>query len=464
MRLALLACIAIACKGGDKAPANPPKTQVAPAPPEKPAVDPCKNEKADGPLRWIADDYASALACAKQRQVPVVIDIWAPWCHTCLAMRTSVFQEASLANQANKFVFASLDGDKDVNAAALAKLSISAWPTFYVVGSGDEKVLARWVGAATLEQFETFLEAGALAQHGGQHEAEAHMVSASQALAVKDYPTAETELKAALKTAPDAWLRRGEALNALLLTRWKKGDVDGCLELAGTEMNTTGLTATATDFASTAMTCAAAKEKDAPDKAKAVREKVVARLKQLLADPHSDLSTDDRADAMANLRDALDTLGKKPEAKQIAEQEKKLLDDAAAKAATPLAAMTFNWPRADVYAYLGKPLELVPALEKSAKDLPDEYDPRARLGWIYLKAGKLDDAAKWTDDALQMVYGPRKARVLNQRADIAAAAHDKVAEKTYREQVVKLWESLPPAQQSADALDKAKAALAAVEK
>jgi Tfp pilus assembly protein PilF len=125
--------------------------------------------------------------------------------------------------------------------------------------------------------------------------------------------------------------------------------------------------------------------------------------------------------------------------------------------------MTYNWPRAEVYVYLKRPLDLVPALEKSAKDLPNEYDPRARLGWIYFKAGKLDEATKWTDETLKMVYGPRKARALGLRADIAAAAGDKAGERTYREQVVKLWESLPESQKSLEELVKARQALAALQ-
>jgi tetratricopeptide (TPR) repeat protein len=125
-----------------------------------------------------------------------------------------------------------------------------------------------------------------------------------------------------------------------------------------------------------------------------------------------------------------------------------------------MAAMTYNWQRCEVYTYLGRPLDMVPALEKSVRDLPDEYDPRARLGWIYLQAGKLPEAARWTDEALAMLYGPRKARVLGQRVEIAAKQHDKAAQKRYLQQTVQLWESLPPGQDSPEALSKAKEALA----
>jgi len=31
------------------------------------------------PLRFIEDDYARALAEAKQRKLPVFVEVWAPW-------------------------------------------------------------------------------------------------------------------------------------------------------------------------------------------------------------------------------------------------------------------------------------------------------------------------------------------------------------------------------------------------
>jgi tetratricopeptide (TPR) repeat protein len=125
--------------------------------------------------------------------------------------------------------------------------------------------------------------------------------------------------------------------------------------------------------------------------------------------------------------------------------------------------MTYIWPRAEVYAYLKRPGDLAADYEALAKQLPKEYDPPARLGWLYLKAGKLPEAATWTERALGLVYGPRKARLLSQRAEIAKAAGDKATERSYREQAVKLWESLPAGQQSPENLDRAKQALAAVD-
>jgi tetratricopeptide (TPR) repeat protein len=230
-------------------------------------------------------------------------------------------------------------------------------------------------------------------------------------------------------------------------------------------MDDTGNAAAATDFIVIAQGCTDELKADAAvaDRIKKLRERAADRLAKLVADPDAPLSVDDRSDALATLREVLDQLGKPAEAKATAEHQRALLEDAAAKAPTAMAAMTYNWQRCEVSVYLGKPLEMVAALEKSARDLPSEYDPRARLGWIYLKADKLPEAAKWTDEALGMVYGPRKARVLGQRVEIAAKQHDKAAERRFQQDTVKLWESLPPGQASPESLAKARAALAVLD-
>ena len=451
-RLALL--LLVACKSHEVPP--------TPAPTAAPAGDPCARAKPEGQMAWIADDYPAALACAKQKKLPLVIDLWAPWCHTCLSMQSTVFTDPSFSGERDRFVWLAMDTDREQNAPALTKLSISAWPTFYVLGP-DEAVLARFVGAASVQQFHDFLAAGEKAQAGGIAAADARFLGAERALAIKDYDAADSELAAALTEAPKDWAQRPEVLNQMILTKLKKNDTAGCLAVADEHINDTGNAAAASDFLVTAMSCAEQRAKDEPDRVKALRERAVKRWQALLADKAAPLSVDDRSDAMASLRETLDALGKSGEAKQTAEAQRALLDDTAAKAPTPMAAMTYNWPRAEVYVYLQRPLDLVPALEKSAKDLPDEYDPRARLGWIYLKANKLPEAAKWTDEALKMVYGPRKGRILTQRADIAAAAGDKTAEMQYRQDAVKLYEGLPASQQSPDALEAAKQKLAALD-
>ncbi|MBL9012667.1 MAG: thioredoxin family protein [Myxococcales bacterium] len=417
----------------------------------------CGTAKQEGPIAWIEDDYASALACAKEKNLPLVLDLWAPWCHTCLSMKSTVFMDGSFELDADKFVFAALDTDREDSAPVVAKFPLSAWPTFYVIDH-DETVLARWVGSASTPQFHAFLDAG-IAARAGAEGAGKRLLEAERALAAKNYGAAEKALMLALAEAPADWVRRPDALVSLLSTISRQHDDPRCVEVAIENMEKTGSSASAADFASLALSCAGSPKVDAT-RVGVLRALAIKRLEGLLAQADAHLSVDDRSDAMVILREVYEAIGKQDEAKALAEKQRALIDDAAQKATSPLAAMTFNWQRAEVYVYLGRPLDIVPALEKSAADLPGEYDPRARLGWVYLKAKKLPEAAKWTDEALKLVYGPRKGRVIAQRAEIAKEMGDVAGERRFRTEAVALWESLPPAQQSADALAKAKDALA----
>ena len=450
-RLVLIALVLVGCKQEDA------KPKATPA---------CASAKAEGPLTWFHDDYAGALACAKQKGVPLVLDLWAPWCHTCLSMQSTVFMDPSFKAAADKFVFAALDTDREVNAAAVDKYPLSAWPTFYVVGH-DERVLARFVGAASVAQFHAFLDAGTRAMKGGVVGPDEHLLNAERAVAAKDLATAETELLAALAAAPAAWPRKADALVSLIGTKAKRKDLAGCVEVGEKYMDDNGNAASASDFLSYATGCAKdllAKDPTQADRVTKLRERAVTRWRQLMDDKATPMSVDDRSDVMMYLRETLVILGRKDEALKVAEAQRAMLDDAAAKATDPMHAMTYNWPRAEVYVFLDKPLELVPALEKSIKDLPKEYDPPARLGWIYLKAGKLDEAAKYTDQAIALAYGPRKVRTLTQRAEIAAKQNDRATERAMREQIVKLYESMPAGHANADALARAKQALADFDK
>jgi thioredoxin-like negative regulator of GroEL len=422
----------------------------------------CAKAKAHGPLDWIEDDYQAAVSCARARNVPIVLDLWAPWCHTCISMQTTVFTDPSFAGLKDKFVFAALDTDRESNAAATAKFSNSAWPTFYVIDK-NEAVLARFVGAASLEEFKVFLAAGQRAASGGAAAADARLLGAERALATRELETANEELTAALAAAPPAWPRRVEALGSLQLTLSKLGKVRECFELSEKHLDAVGRSAIATNFWETAASCAKKHATHEPERATKLIEGAVANLQKVLDDPTAPLSVDDRGEAFGYLRDELDHLERKDEARAVAERQRQLVDAGWSKATTPFARMTFLWPRAEVYAYLGRPLDVIPDFEKLATELPAEYEPLARIGWLYTKAGELDKAAAWTDKALALVYGPRKGRILTQRADIAKAAQDPMVELRFRTEAVKLWESLPPGQRNEDSLAKAKTALAEAE-
>jgi tetratricopeptide (TPR) repeat protein len=135
-----------------------------------------------------------------------------------------------------------------------------------------------------------------------------------------------------------------------------------------------------------------------------------------------------------------------------------------AAAKTPLGRMTHVWPRAEVYVYLGEAEKLIPDLKQLEADLPKEYDPPFRLAWVYLQAGRLDEAQAAAERAIGKVYGPRKGRALALVADIHKARGNVDAERAARKVVVDFYRSLPPGHRSEKALADARKALAAVGK
>lgn len=458
--VAALAAVTGGCKDKGKA-----KGGGAPAG-DKPAAA-CAGGDKKGPLTWYEDDYPAALACAKSTGRPLVVDMWAPWCHTCLSMSATVLVDPSLAPLADRFVWVALDTDRDVNAAVVARFALQNWPTYFVLAPRTESIAGRWLGAASVAQFRQFLKDGetaAAALDGGATlDPLVALVRAGDVAATgKDFAAAVASYGEALAKAPADWPRRADVLVAQLAALAKAKDTAACLAAGQAGAEQTGASANATDFLVWANVCADADDAD-PAAAKAMREQTVAVLGKLKADAAAPLSADDRSDLMLNLREALDKLGRADEAKAIAAEQAAFLDDAAAKATDPRVAMTFNWHRAEVYVYLGKPADIVAALEASATALPDEYDPPYRLAWVYVKAGKLPEAKRWIDQAMTKAYGPRKVRVANLAVEIAKGLGDPAGERAARDALIATLAALPTEVAQPEALERAKAERAAMD-
>jgi tetratricopeptide (TPR) repeat protein len=85
-------------------------------------------------------------------------------------------------------------------------------------------------------------------------------------------------------------------------------------------------------------------------------------------------------------------------------------------------------------------------LKESEGDLPDDYNPPARLAVAYLELKRLDEALAASNRALPKVSGPRRIRVLQTRSDIFAARGDAAASREALEQALAYAESLPAGQ------------------
>ncbi len=442
----------------------------------------CQGAETKGPLAWFSDDYGAALACAQASRRPLLIDLWAKWCHTCLSMKHTVLLDKSLQPFSDRFVWLELDTDKEINAAALAKFPPQVWPTFYILAPRDESVQARYLGAASIGQFRALLSEGekaVLATQTGDLPASSPLRfirDGDRAMAQSEWTAARTSYGQALAALPKDSTRRPDVSVSMISAFYKGGDFPGCFALAQREMAHTGKSASAADFIYYGALCASglaesesaatgtSPDSATPDSAAiaAFRNAAVARLSTLIDDESAPLSIDDRGEAMRIAREIKGSLGDSDGARALAERQRKLLDDAAGNAPGPFAAMTFNWPRAEVYAYLDIAKELIPDLEKSIADLPTEYDPPYRLAWIHLQIGEHDKALAMVEKALSLGYGPRKAHIQKLLAAIHHERGDLEAERAARQGVVALYKALPEGQKQPNAQAQAEAALAAL--
>jgi hypothetical protein len=97
------------------------------------------------------------------------------------------------------------------------------------------------------------------------------------------------------------------------------------------------------------------------------------------------------------------------------------------------------------------------------RDMPDAYEPPARLADVLTQLGRYPDALAAVDRALPRAYGPRKLRYLKLKASLQAALKDRAGQiATLREEVAG-YQALAAGQASADKLADAKARLRAAE-
>ncbi|MGZ3772551.1 MAG: thioredoxin TrxC [Pseudobdellovibrionaceae bacterium] len=84
--------------------------------------------------------------------LPIVVDVWAPWCSPCRAFAPTF--ESSSSNYAGKVVFVKLNSDE--NQTIAAQLGIRGIPTVLVFKNGSE--VARQSGAMPREVFNQWLD------------------------------------------------------------------------------------------------------------------------------------------------------------------------------------------------------------------------------------------------------------------------------------------------------------------
>jgi tetratricopeptide (TPR) repeat protein len=362
-------------------------------------------------------------------------------------MRAFVFTDPALTSRAGQFVWLDLNLDEEGNAALEAKLGVEAFPTYFVVKPEDETVVLRGVGAMTVAEIGTFLDNARAALGGGtpSSPAEAALFRADRLNGEGRKAEAAAAYREALDQAPPGWTPYGRAATALLFLYQVTDGEAKCVALAREALpKVTGTPASAV-VALAGLDCALGLDEKDPDRPAAVAP-AEAALRRVIADPETGAAADDISSAYPSLIQARKDAGDEAGARKDAEAWAAFLEAQAKAAQTPEQRAVFDSHRLSAYLELGQPERAIPMLKASEADLPDDYNPPARLALAYLKMKKLDEALAASDRALPRVTGPRRLRVLQDRADIFAAKGDAAAARETLQQALAYAEALPPGQ------------------
>ena len=458
-------CLA-GCRGdAERAPAKAAASATASASASAPVA---KAPARPAAIKFSKNDVVAATERAKKSGKPLLVDAWAPWCHTCLSMKHYVFTDPSLAPAGKRVEAVAIDTDQPVNAAFLERYDVRAWPTFFVIDPADGAVLGTWPGSASAKELRAFVEQSIDVFDAHRKKtldpssALALLVQAKAAHAKARYADAAKLYEKSLAAAKPDWPRRSEALLGWVTSLYHDESWVECARVGRDHVESVTGAAIPADFINYYWGCMT---RLAPGpKRKAAQEKAVTVLRAHIEKTSSDMSVDDRSDALAILARALKSLGDAHGARRAHEKRVKLMENAAEAAPTPQIAQTYDYARANAYVALGRPHFAIEMLRKREKELPDSYEPPARLASVLVGMHRWKEALVAIDRALAKSYGPRKLRYLETKRRIQGALRDRKGQLETMKEEIALHESLKKGQADHDGLEAAKKRLEAAQK
>jgi tetratricopeptide (TPR) repeat protein len=379
-------------------------------------------------------------------------------------MRAYVFTDRALASEAGRFVWLEIDTEKAQNAPFKKQFPVVALPTMFIIDPATEKVALRWVGGATVPQLQKILDDGRTAVGGGKPAtgtkpaankksaaADAALVRADALYGEGKDVEAAQAYREALAQAASGWPQYGRTVESLLFALSRADSTEAVAKLARGTFPALRHTSSAPNIAGSGLDAAISLPADYPGRKELVAE-LEADALAVVDDAKLVMAADDRSGVFMTLVDARKDAEDSTGARVMAERWAKYLEGEAAKAPNPEARTVFDGHRLSAYMQLGHPEKAIPMLQQSERDLPDDFNPPARLAITYRAMKQYDDALAASDRALARVYGPRKLVVLQTRADIYKDRGDVATARSTLEDALKYAEGLPEGQRSEGAI------------
>jgi thiol-disulfide isomerase/thioredoxin len=400
-------------------------------------------------LTFIEDDYPAAQALAKERNVPLFVDAWAPWCHSCVFLREHVMKRPELAHNGKRYVFLSIDTEKEKNAPFLEKYPVEVWPTLFVVDATKEVAVLKWLGTGTVEQLEKLLDDGEVAFKASAAAGDPLALLAEADRLYAERKDAVAAYQDAVQALPLDHPRRARAIESLINAAYGTRNLPLCAQTGVDHAPKLPRGPSFVNTVALSLSCTTMADAKEPWRAPALTTLEPLAYEALKLDG---ILADDKSGVYELL---VDLKGDKA----LALEWLAFLEGEAAKAPTPAARAVFDPHRVNAALAAKEPLKAEGALLQSEKDLPGDYNPPARLALVYREAGRLDDALAAIDRAFPKAYGPRKLRLYELKSSILARKGDVAAQRALLTEGVAYGKALPAAQRAEKATARVEAEL-----
>ena len=188
---------------------------VASAKPAGQSAAPASPHIKDSGLETFAADVLEA-----SREVPVIVDFWAPWCGPCKQLGPALEKAVAEANGAVKLVKVNIDENQEI----AQQLRIQSIPTVYAFRNGQP--VDGFMGAIPDSQVRSFVQqlagGGAPGAHGGHDHAAEVLAAADDAFAAGEVGDAAQAYAHVLQDEPG----NPKAVAGLARCYLKSGDVE----------------------------------------------------------------------------------------------------------------------------------------------------------------------------------------------------------------------------------------------
>jgi putative thioredoxin len=183
----------------------------------KPAGEAAAGSGASGP--YIKDTSLETFGVdvlEASREVPVIVDFWAPWCGPCKTLGPQLEKAVNAANGAVKMVKVNIDENPEI----AQQLRIQSIPTVYAFKNGQP--VDGFMGAVPDSQVRAFVEQLTGGGHGGHDHAQEVLAAAEEAFNAGDVTMAAQAYAHVLQDEPG----HPKAVAGLARCYLKSGDLE----------------------------------------------------------------------------------------------------------------------------------------------------------------------------------------------------------------------------------------------